>query len=136
MISGNALANSEYDKCIKEEKDLKMQEAIECSGLRYLLNPSGCFATRKTLKDYSSGKCKKNGMIESVDFNSNKIVQENKIITNSSFDPKKAEIKVPQQVNMNDQLKEENARLKAEISRLKAENEQLRKATQSIPLVR
>jgi hypothetical protein len=130
LISGNALAGSEYDRCIKKEKALKAQEASECSGLRYLLNPSACFATRKVLKEYTSGKCKKIGSDENADFSVQAVIPEKKVISDVSTRQKEIETDVPQQESTNEQLKEENSRLKAEISRLKAENEQLRKARQ------
>ena len=69
LISGNVLAGSEYDRCVKEEKSLKAREASACSGFSYLVNPSGCFATQKVLKEYTStGKCKGIGIAEGVDF--------------------------------------------------------------------
>lgn len=136
FISGNALAGSEYDKCIKEEKALKAQEAGDCSGLKHLLNPSACFVTRKALKEYASGKCRKIGIAENVDFNIQKVIPEKKVndvnVSDGSkvdgVSEKKAERDLPQQENTIEQLKVENTRLRAEISRIKAENEQLRKA--------
>jgi hypothetical protein len=148
LLSGTALAGSEYDRCIKEENDLKAQKASQCSGLRYILNPSACFATQKVLKEYKAGKCRQIGTAENVDFNAQAVTPEKKssgsehisntgsagcvITTNSAGNDgtatvKKVETDVPQQGNTIEQLKEENARLKAEISRLNAENEQLRK---------
>lgn len=135
LISGNALAGSEYDRCIKEEKTLKTQEASECSGLRYLLNPSACFATQKALKEYTAtGKCKKIGSAENVDFSVPPVIPEKKVSSVSKVGGvspiavKKAEPEVAQQESSCEQLKDENARLKAEISRLKAEREQNDKA--------
>jgi hypothetical protein len=128
LMSGNALAGSEYDRCIKEEKELKAQKASQCSGLRYILNPSACFATQKALKEYASGKCNKTGIAENVDFNAQPVIPEKKVISDANTKQKKVETEVPQQGNTIEQLKEENTRLKAEVSRLKAENEQLRKA--------
>lgn len=149
LISGHALAGSEYDRCIKEEQALKAQKTGQCSGLRYLLNPSACFATQKTLKEYKAGKCRQIGVTENVDFNAQAVTPEKKssssgsisktgstgsvITTNSAENVgivtvKKVETDVPQQETTLEQLADENARLKAEISRLKTENEQLRKA--------
>jgi hypothetical protein len=129
LISGNALAGVEYDRCVNEEKSLKAQEVSNCGGLRYLLNPSGCFATRKALKEYASGKCKEIGTAESVDFSvQKKVVPEKKYIGEAGTRQKRIETELPQQATTIEQLKEENARLKAEIIRLKTENEQLRKA--------
>jgi hypothetical protein len=128
LVSGNALAGSEYDRCIKDEKNLKAEEAGKCRGFRYILNPSACFASQKALKEYTAGKCKKIGMAENVDFSAQKVIPEKKIISDANTKQKKVEIEVPRQESTIEQLNEENARLKAEIIRLKAENEQLRNA--------
>ncbi|MBC8018946.1 MAG: hypothetical protein H7X83_10570 [Verrucomicrobia bacterium] len=128
LIAGTALAGTGYDECIKEEKALKAQEAGKCSGLKYLLNPSGCFATRKVLKGYATGKCREIGMSENVDFSVPKVIPEKKSINVGTSNQQKVESGAAQQESTMEQLKEENARLKAEIIRLKAENEQLRKA--------
>lgn len=128
LMAGNARSGSEYDRCIKEEKVLKTEEASQCSGLRYLFNPSACFATQKSLKEYAAGKCRNIGMAEKVDFSVQAVIPEKKDISAASPGQKKAETDVPLQQDTIEQLKEENARLKAEINRLKAENEQLRKA--------
>lgn len=127
LISGNALAGTEYDKCVKEEKALKTQEAGDCSGLKYLLNPSACFVTRKALKEYASGKCKKIGMAENVDFSVQQVMPEkkgsvstiNKTSNSGGVAVKKAEPEAAQQEPTIEQLKEENARLKAEIEQLR-----------------
>jgi hypothetical protein len=135
LTAGTALAGSEYDRCIKEEKALKVQEAGDCSGLSYLLNPSACFATQKALKEYTStGKCKKIGIAEHVDFSAVPVIQEKKSGSVSKAGVagpavvKKAEAEVARQEGSCEQLKDENARLKAEISRLTAELEQYTKA--------
>lgn len=130
LISGNALAGSEYDRCIKEEKALKTKEISDCNGLKYLLNPSACFATQKVLKEYRSEKCKKIGMAENVDFSVQTVIPKRKVIKVSNVNQKTVETETPQQETTIEQLKKENAHLKAEISRLNAENEQLRKAGQ------
>jgi hypothetical protein len=134
LISGNVLAGSEYDRCIKEEKSLKAREASACSGFSYLVNPSGCFATQKALKEYTStGKCKEIGNAEGVDFSSPPVIPTKKAGstgTAGTVSPaavKKSEREVPQPESSCEQLKDENARLRAEVSRLKAENERLRK---------
>jgi hypothetical protein len=139
LISGNALAGSSYDECIKKEKAMKAQEADDCSGLKYLFNPSGCFATRKALKEYAAGKCRQVGVTENVDFNAPKIISEKKVpspvntissvpvISGADVSEKKEISEKPLQEFTLEQLKEENVRLKAEISRLKKENDQLRK---------
>lgn len=131
LLSGNVLAGSEYDRCIKEEKSLKAREADACSGFSYLVNPSGCFAIQKTLKEYTStGKCKKIGVAEGVDFSTPPVMPMKKTGSGKadSVSPtavKKSEPEVPQQESSCEQLKDENARLKAEINRLRAENERL-----------
>lgn len=138
LISGNALAGVEYDKCMSEEKGLKAEETDNCKGLRYLLNPSGCFATRKALQEYKDGKCKTIGKAEKVDFSAPKVVREKvksaaKVdvtscaITSSPAPLKKPEATVVKQDSALDQLKDDISRLTAEIIRLKEENELLRK---------
>jgi hypothetical protein len=148
LVSRTALAGSEYDRCIKEEKALKAEETSQCSGLRKLLNPSACYVTQKALKEYKAGKCRQIGTAENVDFTVQAVTPEKKsgspgsisktgsagsVITTDSagnvgiVTVKKVETDVPRQETTLEQLKEENALLKAEISRLKAENEQLRK---------
>lgn len=137
LISGNVLAGSEYDNCIKEQNTLKTQEVSNCSGLNYLFNPSACFATRRVLKEYiSTGKCKKIGISENVNFSVPPVIPAKKASSVSSVDGvnpaavKTSESEVPQQESTYEQLKDENSRLKTEINRLKSENEQLRKTGQ------
>jgi len=136
LISGHALAGSSYDECIKNEKAIKAQEADDCSGLKYLFNPSGCFATRKAVKEYAGGKCRQIGAAEHVDFTAPKVIPGKKtpspvstapVISTTGVSVKKEIREMPQQEYTLEQLKEENVRLKAEISRLNTENEQLRK---------
>jgi hypothetical protein len=132
LIAGNALAGSEYDKCVADENTLKARETADCKGLSYLLNPSACFAAQKALKEYAGGKCRKIGIAENVDFSVQKAIPEKKTVSvsrpnNSSINQKKTETEAPQQVLTTDQLKDENARLRAEVIRLKAENELLKK---------
>jgi len=151
LILGNAWAGSGYDSCIKEEQALKAQEASECHGFRYLLNPSACFGTQKKLKEYTStDKCRKISLAEKVDFSAPPVIPEKKVTaitttgttTGSAVSPDgvgktgavsplaviNAETAVPQQESTCEQLKEENARLKAEVSRLTTELEQYTKA--------
>jgi hypothetical protein len=78
LISGNARAGNQYDACINQEKALKTKEAGDCSGFRYLLDPSSCFKTRKALKEYTDGKCTALGTAEQVDFSTPNIVSEKK----------------------------------------------------------
>ena len=149
VMSGQVLAGSGYDTCIKEEKALKAKETVECNGLRYLLNPSACYGTQNALKEYKSGKCRQIGISENVDFNVQPATPEKKAAaagsasTTSNKDSvsnvsktesvgtvatKKADPEVQNQEPTFEQLRDENTRLKAEISRLKAELEQFGKA--------
>lgn len=66
VFSGNAYAGQGYDACLKQEQVLRSKEASQCSGLQYLFNPSGCFVTRKALKEFADGKCSKIGKAENV----------------------------------------------------------------------
>src|SRR5512138_3215456 len=118
FISGNVLAGGEYDRCIKEEKTLKAREAGDCSGLSYLVNPSGCFATQRALKEYTStGKCRKIGIAENVDFSAPPVIPAKKVGSVGRVGEvtpvaaKKSELEVPQQESSYEQLKDENARL-------------------------
>jgi hypothetical protein len=138
LITGNALAGSEYDRCIKEEKELKAKESGACGGLQYLLNPSGCFATRKALKEYAAGKCRQIGTEENVVLSVPKVITEKKgsnagstgtVSDIESCAVKKSGPEAAKQEYTIEQLKEENARLKGENSRLETENEQLRKTS-------
>lgn len=158
LISGTALAGSGYDSCIKEEKALKAREAGECHGLRYILNPSACFATQKKLKEYTAtDKCRKIGLEEQVDFNAPPVVPDKKagavsppaiVITPGAARPgpagseagtgridvvspvavQPAAPAVPQPEMSCAQLKDENARLRAEVDRLTTELEGYTKA--------
>jgi hypothetical protein len=149
VMSGKALAGSGYDTCIKEEKALKVKETAECNGLRYLLNPSACYGTQKSLNEYKAGKCRQIGINENVDFSTQPVVPSKKIsaagniptasaegnLNSISKDERvrtvsaqKAGPEIPKQEPTAEQLKEENTRLKAEISRLNAELEQFGKA--------
>lgn len=130
LISANAFGGSEYDKCIKEENALKAQEANDCSGLSYLFNPSGCFATQKLLKKYTATeKCKKIGVAENVDFNTPAVIPVKKVNDVNPVAVKKSVHESTHNEIGCEQLKDENLRLKEENNRLKAENEQLRKVT-------
>jgi hypothetical protein len=145
LVSGPALAGNGYDTCIKEEKALKVREKGDCSGMSYLLNPSGCFATRRIIKEYAAGKCRRIGETENIDFSAKPAAPESRgsgpagyvketdtpgskiVETVSTVPASQAEaLTVPQKVSL-EQLKEENSRLKAEIIRLREENEGLRK---------
>jgi len=137
LLSGTALAGSGYDACLKEQSALEAREASECSGFRYLFNPSPCFTTQRALREYTTtDKCKNIGIAEHVDFSVQPVSLEEKVGGDGMVDGgnpvavKKPEPEVPHQENTCEQLKEENTLLKAEVLRLKTENEQLRKMGQ------
>ena len=128
LPSGSALAGDGYDRCVREEKALRAEVVDSCSGLRYLFNPSGCFAARKAVKGYDSDRCKKIGEAEKVALPSPlAAVPEKK----AGAGPAQPESKpaVPRQESDVEQLKAENDQLKVEITRLKAEIAQLRNRT-------
>jgi hypothetical protein len=147
LISTNVFAGERYDQCLKEEKKLKAQEAGDCSGMKYLFNPSGCFATRKVLKEYTAGKCREIGKAENVDFSSKPLTSgenpdttvdtaRNGALQKTVVAPGKRNVEDTGKTRLNrdtpqmeitiENLKEENARLKGEINRLKIENEGLK----------
>ncbi|MDA8427722.1 MAG: hypothetical protein M0T70_00520 [Geobacteraceae bacterium] len=127
LISGTALAGVGYDQCRHQEKLLKAQAVSDCKGLRYLFDPSACFATQKALKEYTSGKCKKIGIDEHVDFSVQPVIPKKTTLSEPAPLQKKIEPSAAPQTTTLEQLKEENLHLRAEVIRLKAENEQLRK---------
>lgn len=135
VTSGTALAGSGYDACIKEQAALEAQEASECSGFRYLFNPSPCFTTQRALREYTTtDKCKNIGIAEQVDFSAQPGGTEDKGGGKGMVDgvspaaAKTSAPEAPHQESACEQLKDENIRLRAEINRLTTENEQLRKA--------
>ena len=141
---GTAKAATTYETCVKEEKILKARETDDCSGLKYLLNPSGCFATRKKVREFASGTCGeiiRAGKLEMPTAPAAPAVPEKKIIVPPATVPAAKPVIEPErpvaaatkaapapQISPPtlEQLKEENASLKAEIRRLKLENEKLR----------
>lgn len=135
VLSGNALAGSGYDRCIKEQDALKKKEAGACSGFSYLLNPSACFATQKALREYTStDKCKKIGSAENADSGVPPVIPAKQAVNDANgggghpvVEVKKPEPVAPHPESVCEQLKDENSRLKKEIIRLTTENEQLRK---------
>lgn len=125
LVSANALAGSGYDRCINEEKNLRRQEAGECSGFSYLVNPSACFKTRKMLREYTAtGKCHKIGTAENVDFGVSPLPSAKSADSGGKAGSagtgieKRSELEVPQQDCGCEQLRLENARLKAENEQL------------------
>jgi hypothetical protein len=145
LIAGNALAGTGYDTCIKEEKALKEQEAGKCSGLSKLLNPSGCFAAQRVLKEQAA-KCAEIARIDKPEAPAAPVVVPaipGKMgiaapVPKAIEEPartvskplSKAEPSVPQAPVDPELYKEENARLKAEIERLKSENQRLQRIGQ------
>ena len=145
FISGTALAGGDYDTCIREEKSLRAREADDCSGMRYLFNPSGCFAAKRILKEHAAGACSEFVRAGRVGQTAPHLIQEKKTapvavipatskptsrtISDPATTPPagKTMDEVSQPTASSDQLKTENARLKAEIERLKMENEKLKK---------
>lgn len=158
LISGNASAGSQYEACIKKVKALKAKETSDCSGLRYLLDPSSCFRTQRELKE-SDGTCAAIGAAEGVDTSTPQPVPENRgtaapqkpavaapaaavpdknaasVVPTPAQKPAAAAVTVQPAVSAEpapemtcDQARAENVRLKSENNRLRAENEQLRKA--------
>ncbi|MBL0226051.1 MAG: hypothetical protein IPQ16_10915 [Geobacteraceae bacterium] len=129
LITGTALAGGGYDACVKEERTLKTQEAAECSGLRYILNPSACFATRKKVKEFAAGMCGEIIRTGKVKAAAEPAVTAASVEKRSIVPPapaaKTAPISQSAPLTM-EQLNEENSRLKTEIGRLNKENEQLR----------
>lgn len=129
LLPGPARAASGYEKCLQEEQALRTQEKEKCSGLSYLLNPSGCFTAQKALKAFTAGACP--GIIAS-----SKPQQSSAPATPATAQvpvsspvppPAAAKEAVKGGEGACDRLREENARLKAEVERLRSEVEQLRK---------
>ncbi len=131
-MAGNLMAGSGYDRCVKEEAALKAKEKDACSGLSYVLNPSGCFATRKALKEYASGKCRKIGVSEKVDLNAPAVVPAKNNTPAPTVEragqaaPVKPAPELPPKEIARERPEDEISRLKEEIGRLTAENERLR----------
>lgn len=130
LSSGSVLAGDGYDRCVKEEKALRAEVVDSCSGMRYLFNPSGCFAAQKAVKDYDNDRCRKIGEAESVAAPSPPAAVPEKDIGAGAV-PAQPESTpaVPRQESDVERLKSENALLKAEIARLKAEIAQLKSCT-------
>ncbi len=142
LVPGTVRAATTYETCMKEEKVLKTREVDDCRGLKYLLNPSGCFATRKKVKEFAGGACAeiiRAGKPETVAEPSppqkmgvatpvapptpTSIESPTKAVTQTAVTTEPVAAHIPATL---EQLKEENARLKAEIGRLTIENKKLR----------
>jgi len=122
LLSGNALAGEGYDRCIDEEKALRVEVADRCSGMSYLFNPSACFTAQKALKGYDGDRCKKIGETEKIVVPPPPFaVPEKKPAPEAEKPRTETQPVAPPQVDEMEQLKAENARLKAEITRLKDE---------------
>ena len=130
LPSGSALAGDGYDRCVREEKALRAEVVDSCSGVRYLFNPSGCFAAQKAVKEYDNDRCKKIGEAEKVTSPSPPAaVPEKNVGAGVGLTQAESTPAVPRQESDVEQLKAENAQLKAEIARLKAEIAQLKSCT-------
>jgi len=133
LLPGHVLAASGYDTCIQEEKTLRAQEKEQCSGLSYLLNPSGCFAAQKALRAHQDGKCRE--ITGAGNINPAPIPPSAPPTVPAPAQPLPAPTRSPDAAKETgsgteqecDRLKTENVRLKAEIERLRAEIEQLGK---------
>lgn len=128
LSSGSALAGAGYDRCVREEKALRAEVVDSCSGVRYLFNPSGCFAAQKAVKEYDHDRCKKVGEAEQVAVPSPPAAVQEKKVGAGPAQPESKPAGLRQESDV-EQLKAENARLKAEITRLKAEIDQLKSCT-------
>ena len=130
LPSGSALAGDGYDRCVREEKALRAEVVDSCSGVRYLFNPSGCFAAQKAVKGYDNDRCRKIGEAEKVAATSPlAAVPEKKAGAGAGPAQPESKPAVPRRESDEEQLKAENAQLKAEISRLKTEIAQLKNCT-------
>lgn len=115
IITIDASAGTGYDNCLREEKALRSRESGACSGMSYLFNPSGCFATQKDLKDYDKGKCRAIGLSEHVVFGKDGVKD---VPVTMTLMP--ATNLTPRQQTEIEALRLEVTRLNAEIIRLKA----------------
>jgi len=133
LLPGHALAASGYDTCVQEEKTLLAQEKERCSGLSYILNPSGCFAAQKALREQQGGKCRdiiREGEIKAAPIPpfAPPIVPTPAQTTPAPARTTDAAEKPGGGTEQEcSRLKTENVRLRAEIERLRAEIEQLGK---------
>ena len=133
LLPGHVLAASGYDACVQEENTLLAQEKERCSGLSYLLNPSGCFSARKALKAQQGGKCR--DIIRAGEIKAAPIPPSAPptVPTPAQTAPAPARTTdaAEEPASGTEQecyrLKAENVRLRAEIERLRAEIEQLGK---------
>ena len=155
MTAGICQADSGYEACLNSEKALKAEEKSDCSGMKYLLNPSGCFATRKKVKEQRI-KCAELAVTQPARQTAaepkppvvtppsplqdpvpvkpttaptirNDVQPSPPATVPSKPAPRPSSTRAESQPALScDQLKEENARLKIENERLKAEVEQLK----------
>jgi molecular chaperone GrpE (heat shock protein) len=119
LQAGAAVAGTAYDRCIAEEKALRTEAADRCSGLSYILNPSGCFIAQKALKAFDCDKCRAIRTSEKTGTEPQSITVA--VPPRSDSGHEKAPHEAPEPEPDVEQLKAENARLKAEIVRLRAE---------------
>jgi hypothetical protein len=132
LLPGHLLAASGYDTCVQEEQTLRAQEKDRCSGLSYILNPSGCFAAQKALKAHREGKCRdivRAGETKAPVPPAAPPPVPAPALTAPAPPRTAGAAKEPGTGTEQecDRLKAENARLRAEIERLRAEIDQLGK---------
>jgi len=57
LFWGNCWGANAQGDCLKEEEQLRAQEAEQCSGFGYLFNPSACIKARKALDAFKAEQC-------------------------------------------------------------------------------
>lgn len=125
LPAGTVVAGTGYDRCIAEERALRTEAVDRCSGLSYVLNPSGCFIARKALRAFDGDKCGALRTSEQTETEPQSIRGVVPPRSDSGHEKAPDEALAPEPGM--EQLKAENARLKSELVRLRAEMEHLRK---------
>jgi len=125
MVSAGscAFAGSGYDSCRQEEKRLRLDEADQCSGWEYVLNPSACFNTRKALAPYVGGKCRAIAVSEGMEEKAEATAPLPLIPAALARESTSAALAQSSELEL---LKKEVAELKAELELLKKEVVKLR----------
>ena len=124
LAVGSAVAETGDDRCSAELKTLRTEAVNRCSGLSYVLNPSGCFIAQKALKAFDVDKCSALRASEKTGAVPQSVTVAEPPRIDGGHEKAPREAFVPESDVA--QLKAENARLKAEIVRLRADLEQLR----------
>ncbi|HTG83046.1 MAG TPA: hypothetical protein VL949_13965 [Geobacteraceae bacterium] len=125
LLPGHVLAASDYERCLQEEATLRKEEKEKCSGLSYLLNPSGCFAAQKAVKAFTSGACP--GTIKAGSAQPVPVPPAPPLPVKTPPAPAAVKDDVKAGKDECDRLWEENVRLKVEVDRLRSEIERLKK---------